>query len=348
MKKWALFLMILSFSCLSHIQGMAAMCPAERPLLIGGPWKNENCPEFQIISFYKLLSSHSPDWDEIPLDLCRHPVHCGKGESEEYKIVCQELEKLNKTMTDLRLKRDKSEITKYEYDHTRYIYEYNLMTEMIRTCKADENGDEELCLKLEELKNTLNDIDGKILQIERNIEDENLEIVEINQVIQEKGDKYKKIAQYNHLCEVKPDAQYHYGEILSGRWDDSIVIHVLDQVCDMRFLLQQYVEGLEYIIKPRLDGLELLEGEEKDRQYRNLHTCFDNLKLEKTNDATLLEFEKFYTPEKEKQLLHEYEKVLSERCVSCDYPEPLDIQKENCNLCPNRDYVDGKCVLKKE
>ena len=32
----------------------------------------------------------------------------------------------------------------------------------------------------------------------------------------------------------------------------------------------------------------------------------------------------------------------------CDASEPITTTKENCDLCPNREYVDGKCILKKE
>ena len=80
----------------------------------------------------------------------------------------------------------------------------------------------------------------------------------------------------------------------------------------------------------------------------NLHLVFGNIKKEKEGHAAIFEFEKFYTPEKEKQLLAEYEKTLAEKCVGCDYPEPLDVQRDSCDLCPNREYVDGKCVLKKD
>ena len=31
---------------------------------------------------------------------------------------------------------------------------------------------------------------------------------------------------------------------------------------------------------------------------------------------------------------------------SCDEPTDVITTKENCDLCPNREYVDGKCILK--
>ena len=110
-------------------------------------------------------------------------------------------------------------------------------------------------------------------------------------------------------------------------------------------LLHSYVEILENRLDFRTTWVNRFERDYIRTQGRNMELLLEYMKREK--DA--LEFEKFYTPEKEKQLSEEYEKALAEKCVSCDTPDPLDnIPKEDCNQCPNREYVDGKCVLKKE
>ncbi|MDY6407088.1 MAG: hypothetical protein SPL08_00090 [Pseudomonadota bacterium] len=335
MKKFVLFLAVaISFSCLWNTQGMAGTCPAERPLLNGGTWKNENCPEFKVPTFSSLFLLNDPHWAKISFEGVCDPNSCA---DEDTKVLCQGLMEFDKTLADL--KQNLVERYKYDYYHRRYIYEYNLAKGLIEFCeKKGEN-----CSELRELADKLNEVTAKTLQLERDISKYNSEIVEINQIIDEKN---SRVATYNNLCKVESDilkSPVNYSDFGNGL--SSPTFRKIRCPSD---LLKQCEKILESIIQQRLREVEPVEGEMEDNQRNNLHLVFGNIKKEKEGHAAIFEFEKFYTPEKEKQLLAEYEKTLAEKCVGCDYPEPLDVQSNSCDLCPNREYVDGKCVLKKD
>ena len=336
MKKWVLFLMVLmSFSCLGNIQGMAAVCPAERPLLDGGVWKNENCPKFEIPAFSGLFLLNAPHWAELSFDGVCNPDHCV---DEDTKVLCQGLVEFNKTLVDL--KQELEENYRYDYYHRRYNYEYYLVKSMRELCeKKSEN-----CSKLRELADKLNEIGGKILQLEREIPEYNSEIVEVNQII---GEKNGKVATYHNHCQIEADILKDQSPIDSGFWGYEEPFIIPRKKQSPSDLLNQCEKKLEYVIQERSREIEDIERQMDDYQRENLRRVFRNIKEEKANYATIFEFEKFYTSEKEKQLLKEYEKALSEKCVGCDYPKALSVQKESCDLCSNREYVDGKCILKR-
>ena len=89
MKKNVLSAMLLfSVSCLLPMQGRAGMCPIERPLLIGGEWKNKEYiyPE-NITALTSLKSLIIPSFVSIP-----NSPDCKKNKSDD----CQKLADLQK------------------------------------------------------------------------------------------------------------------------------------------------------------------------------------------------------------------------------------------------------------
>ena len=67
---------------------------------------------------------------------------------------------------------------------------------------------------------------------------------------------------------------------------------------------------------------------------------------ERKNAEIEKQFLDYYTPEKTEQLIKDYEKAIAEQCLGCDYPEPLSVSKYDCQKCPERIFVDDKCVLR--
>ena len=172
----------------------------------------------------------------------------------------------------------------------------------------------------------------------RNIDAAVSPIEHINQAIKEKNDFFKMkkeiIDKYNDLCKIERK-QNLYNVMVA---DEPFWVNKGSN------LFENHVGYIEQVIEYR----EKIDEHNAKRQTGNLVTLASNMRREKENNATIAEFEKFYTPDKEKQLLKEYEKAVSQRCVGCDYPEPLKISKIHCEECSNREYVDGKCILKKD
>lgn len=107
--------------------------------------------------------------------------------------------------------------------------------------------------------------------------------------------------------------------------------------------INNYLETVNEVIS---NNFYRQEDNKKIRE-ENLKTEKENAEIEKENAKIEKQFREYYTPEKTKQLIKDYEKVLSEKCVGCDYSQPLNISEYECKECPNREYVNGKCVLKK-
>ena len=108
--------------------------------------------------------------------------------------------------------------------------------------------------------------------------------------------------------------------------------------------INSYLEEVNEIISKNLHRQEL----NKEIRQENLKAEKENFQIEQKNFEIEKQFREYYTPEKTQQLIKEYKKVLAERCVGCDYPKPLSIFEDSCKECPNRAYVDGKCVLKND
>lgn len=84
----------------------------------------------------------------------------------------------------------------------------------------------------------------------------------------------------------------------------------------------------------------------KQIQKDNLETEKQNAERERKNAEFEKQFLDYYTPEKTEQLIKDYEKAIAEQCVGCDYPEPLAVSEYDCQKCPERIFVDDKCVLR--
>ena len=203
-----------------------------------------------------------------------------------------------------------------------------------------DKDDKKLLPKLKQIRTELFDLKLKKESLEMEVLQDNDRIEEINQMIKEKNslfkDKIKIIKEYNEKCEISPPFVIGNGLAL-GRGRVFYTPNTSN--------LQQYIETVKLAIKPNLDEIAEKEKHNLFLRRANLDYTFWNMKREKENLVTIPEFEKFYTPEKEKQLLAEYEKALNEVCVGCDYS---DLNEYQCGKCPNREYVDEKCVLKKE
>ena len=208
-----------------------------------------------------------------------------------------------------------------------------------------------------------------MVQLESYVHKYNSHRDEINQIIKEKNHRYSKIeenmSQYNWQCALESQ------KVLPRFWTpvlESNAIKITDEdELSNPALLITYLGTLERVIAKRKEQIEKVKNNikwaniatlENGKVVDNWDHILDvsdigilskNIKKEKENqnNSTIFEFEKFYTPDKEKQLSVEYEKALAEKCVGCDYPDPINVQKEGCDFCPNREYVDGKCVLKK-
>lgn len=203
-----------------------------------------------------------------------------------------------------------------------------------------DKDDKKLLPKLKQIRTELFDLKLKKESLEMEVLQDNDRIEEINQMIKEKNnlfkDKIKIIKEYNEKCEIRHPFVIGNGLALGG----GRVFYTPNTSN-----LQQYIETVKLAIKSNLDEIAEKEKHNLFLRRTNLDYTFWNMKQEKENLVTIPEFEKFYTPEKEKQLLAEYEKALNKVCVGCDYS---DLNEYQCGKCPNREYVKGKCVLKKE
>ncbi|MBE6446488.1 MAG: hypothetical protein E7021_03705 [Alphaproteobacteria bacterium] len=91
---------------------------------------------------------------------------------------------------------------------------------------------------------------------------------------------------------------------------------------------------------------ERFMDDNKRIQEENLKTEKQNAERERKNAEIEKQFLDYYTPEKTEQLIKDYEKAIAEQCLGCDYPEPLSVSKYDCQKCPERIFVDDKCILR--
>ena len=203
-----------------------------------------------------------------------------------------------------------------------------------------------LLSKLKKIKKKISNMEKEMEQLQSEIYERNSKIIEVNRIIDEKNDFFKKkqklLNKYEDICRIASYYKYppHIPTSVDSRGEKSIDIDTTS--------LQGYLKSVEQAIANNLKKVESVEENNSNGEGWNLKYLLDNVLWEKANDIAISEFEKFYTPEKEKQLLKEYEKAQNEVCVGCDYPEPLRLNEDDCKECANREYVDGKCVLKKE
>ena len=349
MKKWTLFLMVtISFSCLGSIQGKAGVCPSERPLLNGGTWKNENCPNLKNIhDMYELPLYNFPNWEEIPApvsfpDMTERDKDLYQKILNIYKEKPKTTSKKGKTSLD-DATRDLDSLRKENWK--RRDWETSIVDTLRLACTQNKE-EETICNKLDDIKERLRRASIEIEILEGEIQWDNSSIKNINQIFKEKNnslrEKKETINGTLDRCRVSSKS-----EKIPFHTHEPIIVHN-GYYGFKGGLLRSYVDILDRIIKSRSAEIKEVRNEYQHQQSDSLYNLARNMKIEKENNAIVSEFEKFYTPEREKQLLAEYEKALAEKCVGCDYLEPLDVQKESCDLCLNREYVDGKCVLKKD
>lgn len=329
MKKKMLFLAILLFvSCFLNAQAMAA-CPKDRPLLMGKHWTNENCRDFNIRLLSELRFLEDPYSINFPIALPSWHVGCDERDNEN---LCKKL----KAIQELKDKaQQKTAHEKPRPTSEDVMLDVSVIDALLSECRGEEEAS---CQKLEEIRRKVLELQLEIGGFPRSyINNANTTIEKINEAVKEKNDffKIKKeiIDKYNAQCKIE----------YKQNWDPLPEFEGPSWHRSGSNLFQQQLgfveQGMEY--------REKIDKHNAVRQTTNLGTLYTNMMLEKENNEAIVEFEKFYTPEKEKQLLKEYEKVVSKRCVGCEYPEPLNVPQRDCQQCANREFVNGECVLKR-
>lgn len=193
--------------------------------------------------------------------------------------------------------------------------------------------------KLKEVREKISNLESRKEWMIEQIQKENSRIKEANEIIQDKNnllqEKIKTVKQYNDRCKLGLDIIWGIKDESSSR------VFLIPDTSN----IQAYLKTAEQAIADNLKEMERVEEKNLSLERTNYHSLLYNMISEKENNLTIPEFEKFYTPEKEKQLLAEYEKAVSEHCVGCDYP---DLNEYQCAKCPNRKFVGGECILTKE
>ena len=106
--------------------------------------------------------------------------------------------------------------------------------------------------------------------------------------------------------------------------------------------VKDYIEEINAIRSNNLSKVDY----NKRAYERNKEIEKRNADIERKNAEIEKQFLDYYTPEKTEQLIKDYEKAIAEQCVGCDYPEPLAVSEYDCQKCPERIFVDDKCVLR--
>lgn len=181
----------------------------------------------------------------------------------------------------------------------------------------------------------------KILQEKKIIEVENQKIAEKNKIIQKKNDL---ISQYRDIYKTYSDKIEKYGcplEYIDPLYETNQIgiqhSYTFEATDEEKWL--DLAESLIQMYEKMLEENRMIRE-------RNLKVEKENAQIEQKNVEIEKQFQAYYSPEKMLQLFNDYEKAISEKCVGCDYSKPLDLGDGDCKKCPNREFVNGKCVLK--
>ena len=142
MKKRLLFFVAFLFvSCFLNTQAVAA-CPKDRPFLVGEPWINKNCRDFNIQLLSELHFLKDPYAINFPISIS------GLGcKWEDNERLCNKLKDIQNLRDEMLQKRQGKPLTR---DET-VMLNYRIIDQLISEC-----GDKKdpLCQKLDEIKYT--------------------------------------------------------------------------------------------------------------------------------------------------------------------------------------------------
>lgn len=209
---------------------------------------------------------------------------------------------------------------------------------------------EPLCEKLDETKAYQKEIKDWLLSGEKEkIRQENEKIHMKNKIIELRrgiiDQENRLYGEYSSIIKVEKKYEEGCDDFIRGVEEPHTVVGSFFDL-NPKTALQKAIEKYWVETKSIYAAYNDFIAKNKQIQKDNLETEKRNAERERKNAEIEKQFLDYYTPEKTEQLIKDYEKAIAEQCLGCDYPEPLAVSKYDCQKCPERIFVDDKCVLR--
>ena len=248
--------------------------------------------------------------------------------------------------------------TLLEYFRSPHLKKLNTLKKLIQPWQDEipdfqfeeecEKAQDPVCQKLDEVKRYQEEFKKWHLSNEKDkINQKNKIILVKNKLIHDKNSvvdsKNKLYAGYNTIISVR-EFNEPCGDVDFVLGAEGVLSPLID--IDPKTALQKAVKDYLERAWSVIDQNSRIINQNEFVYKKNQEIEKINAEIERENAEIEKQFLDYYTPEKTEQLIKDYEKAIAEQCLGCDYPEPLSVSKYDCQKCPERIFVDDKCILR--